>query len=353
MSALEVTARVSGRDFDVRLEVAEGETLALLGANGAGKSTLLDAVAGLLRPDEAEISLGGRTLTRTAPGRRTTWVPPHDRNVGLLAQEARLFPHLTALDNVAFGPRSRGVGKAAAHVHAREWLARVDLASYADRRPRQLSGGQAQRVAVARALAAEPALVMLDEPLAALDVDVTPALRGTLRKVLVGRTAVIATHDVLDAILLADRIAVLDRGRLVEHGPTRDVLARPRSAFAAAIAGLNMVTGTWEDGAVVTPAGRAVRGRHPDPPPPHGTPVVAVFRPASVAIYREALPGSPRNSTEVTVSALEPHGELVRVRADGLHADVTPSAAAELALVPGVRVHFVVKAAEVDVYRAH
>ncbi|HEX8781402.1 MAG TPA: TOBE domain-containing protein, partial [Nocardioides sp.] len=107
------------------------------------------------------------------------------------------------------------------------------------------------------------------------------------------------------------------------------------------------------DGAVVTAAGRAVRGRLPDPEPPHGTPVVAVFRPSSVAIYREALSGSPRNSTEVTVTALEPHGDLVRVRADGLHADVTPSAAADLALAPGARVHFVVKAAEVDVYRAH
>jgi molybdate transport system ATP-binding protein len=352
MSALELTATVVERGFDVRLEVAEGETLALLGANGAGKSTLLAAVAGLLRPDEADISLGGRALTRTGRG-RPTWVPPHGRNVGLLAQEPRLFPHLDALANVAFGPRSRGVGKGEAQSLARDWLARVDLTPYADRRPRQLSGGQAQRVAVARALAAEPALVMLDEPLAALDVDVTPALRGTLREVLAGRTAIIATHDVLDAILLADRIAVLDGGRLVEHGPTREVLARPRSAFAAAIAGLNMVSGSWEDGAVVAPTGRTVLGRHPDPQPPRGTPVVAVFRPASVAIYRKALPGSPRNSLEVTVATLEPHGELVRVRGDGLHADVTPSAAADLDLAPGARVHFVVKAAEVDVYRAH
>lgn len=348
----EFDATVPERGFAVRLEVAPGETLALLGPNGAGKSTLLAAAAGLLRPPQARITLAGRTLTDLAPGRRTTWVPPHDRNIGLLAQEPRLFPHLDALDNVAFGPRSRGLSRREARLAATGWLARVGLSDYAHRRPHQLSGGQAQRVALARALAAGPALLLLDEPLSALDVDVTPALRSDLRDVLADRTAIIATHDVLDAILLADTVAVLDNGRLVEHGPTRDILTRPRSNFAARIAGLNLVTGTWDGDGVRTPEGRTIRGQAAESGPERGASVVAVFRPSSVAIYAEALPGSPRNSFEVTVMALEPHGDLIRVRADGLHADITPAAAADLALVPGSRAHFVVKAAEVDIYRA-
>lgn len=348
---LSFDASVPERGFDVRLEVAAGETLALLGPNGAGKSTLLAVTAGLLRPAYARITLAGRTLTEVAPGRRTTWVPPHDRGIGLLAQEPRLFPHLDAVDNVAFGPRSHGTSRRQARAAAAEWLTRVGLADHARRRPHQLSGGQAQRVAVARALAAEPALVLLDEPLSALDVDVTPALRHDLRTVLAERTAIIATHDVLDAVLLAHRVAVLDGGRLVEHGPTREVLSRPRSSFAARIAGLNLVTGTWDGDGVRTPLGHTVRGQAEEHAIERGTPMVAVFRPSAVAIYAEALSGSPRNSLEVTVTGLEPHGELVRVRADGLNADVTPAAAADLGLVPGARAYFVVKAAEIDIYR--
>lgn len=349
--SLAFDATIPERDFAIHLEVQEGSTLALLGPNGSGKSTLLAATAGLLHPRHGRITLAGRTLTETAPGRRSTFVPPHRRDVGLLAQDPLLFPHMTALDNVAFGPRSRGVPRHRAHPMAREWLGRVDLADHARRRPHQLSGGQAQRVAVARALAADPALLLLDEPLAALDVDVTPALRTTLRTVLAGRTAVIATHDVLDAVLLADTVAVLDGGRLVEVGPTRDVLTRPRSSFAARIAGLNLVTGTWDGDGVRTPAGLTVRA-HSAESAPRGTPMVAVFRPAAVAIYRETLPGSPRNSVPVTVTSLEPHGELIRVRGNGLSADVTPTSVAELDLAPGTRVVFVVKAAEVDIYRA-
>lgn len=348
---LHVRAAVPERGLDVTLSVPAGQTLALLGANGSGKSTLVAAVAGLLRPAEADIRLAGRVLTRVAPGRRDVWVPPHARRVGLLAQEARLFPHLSALDNVAFGPRSRGVPRAEARRVAREWLIRVDLDDLADRRPGQLSGGQAQRVAVARALAADPDLVLLDEPLAALDVDVTPALRHVVGSVLAERTAVIATHDLLEAVLLADVVAVLEDGRVVEHGPTAEVLARPRSAFAARFAGLNLVTGTWDGGGVRSPEGLRVQGQASAALAP-GSPVVALFRPTAVAVHLDAVPGSPRNVLDVMVTALEPHGDLVRVRAGALRADVTPAAASELRLAPGARVTFVVKAAEVDVHPA-
>ncbi len=194
--------------------------------------------------------------------------------------------------------------------------------------------------------------MLLDEPLAALDVDVTPALRHMLRSVLADRTAIIATHDLLDAVLLADKVAVVDAGHIVEHGATRDVLTRPRSPFGARIAGLNLITGTWQLDGVHTPTGLVVHGHNADPDVSDGTAMVAIFRPSSVAVYLDSLPGSPRNSFDITVSALEPHGDLVRVRADGLNADITPAAVAELRLTPGATAHFVVKAAEVDIYRA-
>ena len=197
----------------------------------------------------------GRILFELGPG-RNAWTAPHRRGTALLAQEPLLFPHLTALDNVAFGPRSAGAGRAQARETARHWLAEVDAADLAGRRPGELSGGQAQRVAVARALAADPGLLLLDEPMAALDVHAAPLLRRLLKRVLAGRRAIIVTHDVLDAYMLADRVIVLEEGRITEDGPTREVLQRPRSRFAAGLAGLNLVAGT------VT-ADRAPDGRGP------------------------------------------------------------------------------------------
>ena len=343
--SLELRATVADRGVDVAFEVAAGEIVALLGPNGAGKSTVLAVAAGLLRPDRGGVRLDGRELT----GERRL-VPPHDRRVALLAQDPLLFPHLSVLDNVAFGPRSRGQGRRASHAAARRWLEEVDAADLAERRPTEVSGGQAQRIAVARALAADPQLLLLDEPMAALDVAVAPALRQTLRRVLADRTVVLVTHDVLDALLLADRVVVLDGGRVVEEGPSAEVLARPRSPFAARIAGLNMVTGAVH-GAPGDGDGVASRGLAAETGPQTGDRVVAVFRPAAVSVFREAPGGSPRNSLAVTVTDLEPHGDQVRVRAGHLAADVTVQSAAELDLAPGVRVVFAVKANEVSVYR--
>ena len=221
-------------------------------------------LAGLVRPDVGRVVLDGEVLTDVGPGRPGRMVAPHARRTALLGQDALLFPHLDALENVAFGPRSRGTSRGTARADAQRWLDEVGVGDLAHRRPRQLSGGQAQRVAVARALAADPRVLLLDEPMAALDVAVQPALRQVLRRVLTGRTAIVVTHDPLDALLLADRVVVLESGRVVEEGPSKDVLARPRSAFAGRLAGLNLVRGTWHDDAVPvrTPRGaRAGRGR--------------------------------------------------------------------------------------------
>lgn len=344
--SLHIDATLAARSIDISLDVADCETLAILGPNGAGKSTVLSIIAGILQPDSGRAVLGAETLFDLP----SAWRPAYARGTALMAQEALLFPHLSALDNVAFGPRSAGATRGAAHETARHWLDAVEASELADRRPAQLSGGQAQRIAVARALAAEPGLLLLDEPMAALDITVVPAMRQMLRRVLADRTAIIVTHDVLDALLLADRVAVVEGGLIVESGPTKDVLTRPRSAFAASIAGLNLIRGQAEAGAVRTPDGLVVSGMSDDAA--IGSPAVAVFSPSAVSVFLEPPSGSPRNVIASTVRELEPRGAQVRVRTDELSADVTVSAVAELDLAPGTPVHLVVKASEVAIYPA-
>ncbi|MET0862936.1 MAG: ATP-binding cassette domain-containing protein [Nakamurella sp.] len=343
------------RGIDLQLQVRPGEVVALLGANGAGKSTVLSLISGLVRPDAGRITLDGQVLVDT---QQQAWVPPHQRSVVLLAQEALLFPHLSAAANVAFGPRSKGLRRKDAKAAALHWLDAVDAGEFADRRPAQLSGGQAQRVAIARALAADPAILLLDEPMAALDVAVAPALRQLLRKVLrdTGRTALLVTHDLIDALSLADRVVVLETGRVVEDGPARTVLAQPRSAFAARIAGVNLIAGSVEPHGLRTPNGTPLRGiLDPDCEP--GGSAVAVFSPAAVAVHLTTPTGSPRNHLTVAVTELEPRGELLRVHAADitggtgvLLADITAASAADLELIPGKHVHFAVKATEVQIY---
>jgi molybdate transport system ATP-binding protein len=348
---LDADVALPDRGVDLGLAVEAGRTLALLGPNGAGKSTVLSSIAGLLRPESGRITLDDRVLYSHSAGSDAVWVPPHARGVALLAQEARLFPHLSALDNVAFGPRSTGMPRGRAREAAHEWLAQVDAEELADRRPAALSGGQAQRVAIARALATEPHLLLLDEPLSALDVDSAPAIRQLLRRVLAGRTTVLVTHDILDAVLLADDVAVLEGGRVVEQGLTSRVLTRPTSRFAARIAGLNLVRGTAHGSAVSTPGGLHIEGLSEDVLT-DGAAAVAVFSPSAVGVYRVAPDGSPRNVVHATVTELEPHGHQVRVHTAYLSADITPAALADLGLSPGTEVVLTVKASEVAVYAA-
>jgi molybdate transport system ATP-binding protein len=292
------------------------------------------------------VRVGDRVLTDIAAG---THVATHDRHVGLLLQDPLLFPHLSVAANVAFSPRS-------SRADATRWLAEVEASDLAERMPRQLSGGQAQRIALARALAAEPDVLLLDEPLTGLDVGVAATMRKLLSRVLVrdGRSAVLITHDLVDVLTLADTVLVLEDGRIAEKGSTAAVLSAPRSRFGARFAGVNLVIGiAGPDGVLTTLQGLAWHGV-PGPEAVVGQPAVALFSPASVAVYRDEPHGSPRNTVAVTVAELDSHGPAIRVRAEeqpdgvpGIAADITADSAAELRLTPGERVYFSVKAQEI------
>ncbi|RPF27085.1 ABC transporter ATP-binding protein [Georgenia muralis] len=367
-AAVAVHAEVAARGLRLDVEARPGRVLGVLGPNGAGKSTLLALVAGLAAPSSGTVHVAGRLVA----GPRT-WVPPHDRRVTLLAQDPLLFPHLTALDNVAFGPRAAGTGRRDADRLALELLGQVGCADLAERRPAALSGGQSQRVALARALAPDPEVVLLDEPLSALDVGSAAEMRHLLRGVLrgSGRTAVLVTHDLLDVLAVADDVVVLDGGTVVEAGPVGEVLTRPRSRFAAELAGVNLVLGhlAADEDAVIAPAvNRGAEADKTSPPPlvvhglvdagcVPGEAVAATFGPRAVSVHRTPPGGSPRNAVPVRVGALERQGDLVRVRGTAatghaLAADITPASVTALDLAPGTEVLFSVKTAEVTIFQA-
>lgn len=362
MSVLQLRAVIADRHLDVEFSVSTGEVLAILGPNGAGKSTLLHVIAGLVRPDAGLVRLGDRVLTDTAAGVN---VATHDRRVGLLMQDARLFPHMSVAANVVFGAQSRRrmfrCGRTQERALALCWLRKVDAEQLAGCKPRQLSGGQAQRVAIARALAAQPDVLLLDEPLTGLDVAAAAAIRAVLRTVATqSRCAVILiTHDLLDVFMLADRVLVLESGKIAEIGPVAEVLAAPRSRFGARIAGVNLISGTiGPEYSLHTGSGHHWYGTLAKELT-QGQDAVALFTPAAVAIYQDRPYGSPRNTVQLTVAELDTRGSSVLVRghdqhdgAPGLAAAITVDAAAELRLTLGTPVWFSVKAQEVALYPA-
>lgn len=344
-----LVVRRAGFALDLRLTAAAGEVVALLGPNGAGKTTALRALAGLQPLHAGHLWLGGRLLDEPA---RQVLVPPERRGIGVVFQDYLLFAHLNVVDNVAFGPRSHGAPRRAARDEATRWLDRVGLSGYERRRPRELSGGQAQRVALARALAVRPQLLLLDEPLAALDARTRLDTRAHLRQHLTAHTgvAVLVSHDPLDAMVLADRLLIIEDGRLVQSGDAASVTARPRTDYVARLVGLNLYRGR-ADGSTVTLAGgfTLVTGE-----PLQGEVFVA-FPPSAVALYRQRPDGSPRNTWPATVAALAPNGDRLRVELTGpvtVGADITAAGAAHLGLQPGKQIWASLKATETAVYPA-
>jgi len=337
-----IAVRREGFALDVDLEVAAGHTVAVLGPNGAGKTTLLRALAGLV-PVEGRVELDGDVLDDSAAG---IHLPTERRRVGLVFQDHVLFPHMTVLQNVAFG-LPRDTGRA-----ARDWLDRVGLGEKANAWPRELSGGQAQRVALVRTLATRPRLLLLDEPLSALDVTVRAEVRRELSRQLrdFPGVRIVVTHDPLEAIALADRLIVLENGRVTQDGTPADVTARPRSSFVADLAGVNLLRGRGRGDHVELEGGASIAA-----PEAGDGDVFAVIHPRAVALYLGKPEGTPRNVWRATAEDLDMRGERVRVRLAGpvpLVAEVTPSAVRELGLDRGAHVWASVKATEIAVYRA-
>jgi molybdate transport system ATP-binding protein len=333
--------------LDVELAVDDGSTLVILGPNGAGKTTVLQALAGHRALQRGEVRLGPRVLDDPA---RAIAVPPEDRRIGFVHQDLLLFPHLSALDNVAFGPRSTGRTRVDARRIASDWLARMDLAEHASSRPDQLSGGQAQRVALARALATAPELLLLDEPLSALDASTRADTRRRLRQHLAGfpGPTVVVTHDPLDALLLGDEVMVMEGGRVTQAGPVREVTARPRSGYVAELLGVNLMTGTGRGEAV-----RLDRGAEVVSAEPAEGPVFVTIAPSAVVIGLDQPSGSARNRWPATVAAIDLLDRRVRLRLEGpvpLIAEITPMALADLGLDVGSTVWASVKATEVTTY---
>ncbi len=336
-------------DLDAALQAEDGRVVAVLGPNGAGKTTALHALAGLVHLDAGHVRVDGRAWA--ADG---VHLDPSLREVGMLAADHLLFPHLTARANVAFGPRSRGTPRGSARARADAELDALGVLDLADRRPAQLSHGQAQRVALARALATDPRLLLLDEPLSALDPELRPQVRATLAARLrrYPGSTVLVTHDPLDALTLADHLVFLDRGTVVQEGPPADVVARPRNPYVAHVVGLNLFAGTADDDAsVATALGPVVTRGHG-----HRGPSWVAFAPSAVALYPQEPHGSTRNTWPAEVTTVELVGQTARVRltsAPGgvpVLAEVTAGSVATLRLQTGTRVWAGVKATEVTAY---
>jgi len=331
---------LGGLRLDMQFTLEEGEVVALLGPNGAGKTTLLRAIAGLLPLASGRVVLDGSVLEDAASG---AYVPTEERSIGFVFQDYLLFPHMSVVDNVAFGVRSRAA--------ALEWLERMGLARYASARPAALSGGERQRVALARALAPGPRVLLLDEPLAALDVSTRAEVRRDLKAHLSAFRGVrlLVTHDPLEAVTLADRLIVMEEGKEVQSGTPVEVAERPRSRYVADLVGVNLLRGLADHGAVrVGSVSVAAAGANSGE-------VFAVVHPRAVALHRARPEGSPRNVWQGRTGGIELLGDRARVRIEGdvpMVAEVTPAALAELGLVEGSPVWLSFKATDVAVYPA-
>ncbi len=342
--SFDATLALGAFRFEACFSVSPGETLALVGPSGAGKTTALALLAGLLRPDRGRIACGGEVWCDVARGLHLS---AEARRVGVVFQDYALFPHLDVRANVAYGPRARGRGRAPAEAAAARWLERLSLAGLADRPVGALSGGERQRVALARALAAEPLALALDEPFAAVDVKTRGALRAEC-----ALPTVLVAHDPVDAFALGDRVAVLEEGRLVQAGSHEELLERPRSAFVAELAGINLYRVELASGAGLKEARAGALVFHVLADGRSGESFLA-FSPSEVALAAEPHPGSPQNVFAGRVVEVQPLADRLRVVLDvgvRMAADVTREAGAALALSPGVRVAASVKATAIRVY---
>ena len=323
--ALDVRIAHPLRTFGLELELTVAErTLALVGPSGAGKTSVLRAIAGLLRPDEGRIALEDETWLDTARG---VDVPPERRRVGLVFQEYALFPHLTVRANVGYGGRG----------HVDELLERFGISGLAEAKPASLSGGERQRVALARALAREPAVLLLDEPLAALDAYTRAHVRAELRQLFetLALPTLLVTHDFEDAAALADRVGVLVNGRVLQLGSPSELVAAPADAFVASFTGANLLRGVASEGPDGLTAVALEAGFTAFSVDAASGPVALAVHPWEVSVAREAPDDSAMNHFRAPITSLVPLGNRVRVGIGVLTAEVTAQSADRLALRVG------------------
>jgi ABC-type sulfate/molybdate transport systems ATPase subunit len=321
VDTLELDIAVGLRSFELGVSLTVGgETVALIGPSGAGKTTVLRAIAGLRRPDRGRIALGERVWFDSAA---KVDLPPERRSVGLVFQEYALFPHMTVRANVAFGGEGR----------VDELLERLRISHLAGERPGGLSGGERQRVALARALARDPDVLLLDEPLSALDAHTRSVVRGELQDVLAALAlpTLIVTHDFRDAAALAGRIGVIVDGQLRQEGSAADLVARPADAFVASFTGGNLLPGLADGGVDVSlDGGGTVRGSEPA----SGRVGVAIY-PWEIAVALQAPPNGV-NALPGAVHGLAPEGGRVRLRIGRVTAEVPADEAERLGLHDGM-----------------
>lgn len=345
---LEARMRVDLAGFvvDLDLDVPDSSVTAILGPNGAGKTTVLRCLAGTIGLDAGRIQLGGRVLDDPSD---PTFMAAEQRRVGFVHQDLLLFPHLSVVDNVAFGLRSRGARRDHARKRATEWLDRVGLADQSGARPGMLSGGQAQRVALARVLVTEPDLLLLDEPLAALDAGTRGIMRRDLHRYLddFAGPAIVVTHDPLDAMALADHLVILESGAVTQSGGMGDVTSRPRTPYVADLVGTNLISGLAQGHEVICDGATVVVAE------PLAGPAFVTISPSSLTIHAETPRGSARNTWRGHICGIEQLGNRVRILLEGapvLVAEITPASLAHLHLQVGSDVWVSVKATEVKAY---
>lgn len=349
---VDVAARRGGFEVRAAFAAMAGETVALLGPNGSGKSTLVSCIAGLVQPTEGSVALYGAVLDEA----HVRHVPPERRPIGVVFQDLLLFPHLSAIENVAFPLRARGVSKSDARVRATSLLERLGVAGRGEARPPDLSGGEAQRVALARALVVEPALLLLDEPLSALDVGARVRVRDLVREELARFPGVriIVTHDPVEAYALADRLVVLEDGRVTQIGTPDDIRTAPRSRYAAALVGVNAFHGLLESteegaGKLATDEGDIVV---PWPDGVEPGEVIGLLKPSHVTVSLEPPTGSARNVFRGRITSVAIEGERARVRiatTPPLVAEVTLGSVERLGLREGELIWASFKAVEVQI----
>lgn len=337
-------------DLDASFDVEPGHVLALLGPNGAGKSTVLRTIAGLLPIESGVIAMDGRVLDDPS---HAVFVAPESRDVSMVFQDYLLFEHMTVADNVAFGLRAHGMGRSAARGRAVSMLETVGLAHMADQPPRALSGGQAQRVALARALVTSPRALLLDEPMAALDVATRSAVRRDLKAHLDGfdGATILVTHDPVDAFTLADQVVVIEDGAVTQGGTMVEVVQRPRTRYVAGLVGVNFLVGSVEKNVFTTTEGQRIVGVDAD-----DGPAAATIRPQSVTVSTHAPESSSaRNIMRGHLTDVNHLGDRVRVSINdpvAMTAEITAAAFGDLGLAMGSEVFFSIKATEVGIVPA-